>query len=113
MNGRLAVLENRINRLEQMIDGVGAGYDESMKVCKIPIAEAVEDLRMRVQLLHPAHVDGLHSRITQLLSKLQQVFFYVNVIVDVLFLVHNLDGTCFFVFLMMALFTVTQKGLKL
>ncbi|KAM3724373.1 putative dynactin subunit [Dirofilaria immitis] len=71
LNGRLAVLENRINRLEQMIDGVGA--DESMKVCKIPVAEAVEDLRMRVQLLHPAHVDGLHSRITQLLSKLQQV----------------------------------------
>lgn len=60
-----------------MIDGVGAGCDESMKVCKIPVAEAVEDLRMRVQLLHPAHVDGLHSRITQLLSKLQQVFFYV------------------------------------
>ncbi|VDK68974.1 unnamed protein product [Litomosoides sigmodontis] len=73
VNGRLAVLENRINRLEQMIDGVGGGYDESMKVCKIPVAEAVEDLRMRVQLLHPAHVDGLHSRITQLLSKLQQV----------------------------------------
>ncbi|VDN91403.1 unnamed protein product [Brugia pahangi] len=73
MSGRLAVLENRINRLEQMIDGVGAGYDESMKICKIPIAEAIEDLRMRVQLLHPAHVDGLHSRITQLLSKLQQV----------------------------------------
>nr|CDP93615.1 BMA-DNC-2, isoform d [Brugia malayi] len=71
MSGRLAVLENRINRLEQMIDGVG--YDESMKICKIPIAEAIEDLRMRVQLLHPAHVDGLHSRITQLLSKLQQV----------------------------------------
>ncbi|EFO16078.1 hypothetical protein LOAG_12430 [Loa loa] len=73
VSGRLAVLENRINRLEQMIDGVGAGYDESMKVCKIPVAEALEDLRMRVQLLHPAHVDGLHSRITQLLSKLQQV----------------------------------------
>uniref|UniRef100_A0A2K6WKI7 Uncharacterized protein n=1 Tax=Onchocerca volvulus TaxID=6282 RepID=A0A2K6WKI7_ONCVO len=71
VSGRLAILENRTNRLEQMIDGVGA--DESMKVCKIPIAEAIEDLRMRVQLLHPAHVDGLHSRITQLLSKLQQV----------------------------------------
>uniref|UniRef100_A0A0R3S623 Dynactin subunit 2 n=1 Tax=Elaeophora elaphi TaxID=1147741 RepID=A0A0R3S623_9BILA len=73
VNGRLAVLENRINRLEEMIGGVGTGCDESMKVCKIPVAEAVEDLRMRVQLLHPAHVDGLHSRITQLLSKLQQV----------------------------------------
>ncbi|KAL4002172.1 Dynamitin family protein [Acanthocheilonema viteae] len=73
VNGRLAVLENRINRLEQMIDGVNGSCDESMRVCKIPIAEAVEDLRMRVQLLHPAHVDGLHSRITQLLSKLQQV----------------------------------------
>uniref|UniRef100_A0A915Q404 Uncharacterized protein n=1 Tax=Setaria digitata TaxID=48799 RepID=A0A915Q404_9BILA len=73
VNGRLAVLENRINRLEQMIDGVGGGSDDSMKICKIPVAEAIEDLRMRVQLLHPAHVDGLHSRITQLLSKLQQV----------------------------------------
>lgn len=72
VDGRLLALESRISRLEQMVDGA-AGPDESAKVCKIPVAEAVEDLRMRVQLLHPAHVDGLHARITQLLSKLQQV----------------------------------------
>ncbi|VDN04691.1 unnamed protein product [Thelazia callipaeda] len=72
VNGRLVALENRISCLEQMVNGPG-GSEECEKTTKVPIAEAVEDLRMRVQLLHPAHVDGLHSRMTQILSKFQQI----------------------------------------
>lgn len=75
---RLAALEDRASRLEKILES-GASSDNLLSISRVPVASVVEDLRMRVQALHPAHVDSLHSRITQLLSKLQQVTFLQDV----------------------------------
>uniref|UniRef100_A0A183CUZ7 Dynactin subunit 2 n=1 Tax=Gongylonema pulchrum TaxID=637853 RepID=A0A183CUZ7_9BILA len=61
-------LEKRISRLEQAIGGT-AGLDAASKV---PLAEAVEEMQLRLQLLNPTHIDGLHARATKLLAKMQQ-----------------------------------------
>lgn len=69
--GRFLALEARLKRIEQFVGGADEVDDLSKHAGRVPLAEAIEDLRMRVQLLHPNHVDGVHSRLTQLLAKLQ------------------------------------------
>ncbi|VDM47953.1 unnamed protein product [Toxocara canis] len=70
---RLLALESRLKRIEQFVGGGCDAFDEvTKKVCRAPLAEVIEDLRLRVQLLHPTHVDGLHSRVNQVLAKMKQ-----------------------------------------
>uniref|UniRef100_A0A9J2PG38 Dynactin subunit 2 n=1 Tax=Ascaris lumbricoides TaxID=6252 RepID=A0A9J2PG38_ASCLU len=70
---RYLALESRLKRIEQLVGGGCDAVDEvTKKMSRAPLAETMEDLKMRVQLLHPTHVDGLHSRINQVLAKMKQ-----------------------------------------
>uniref|UniRef100_A0A915APQ8 Dynactin subunit 2 n=1 Tax=Parascaris univalens TaxID=6257 RepID=A0A915APQ8_PARUN len=70
---RYLALESRLKRLEQLVTGGCDAIDEvTKKMSRTPLVETMEDLKMRIQLLHPTHVDGLHSRINQVLAKMKQ-----------------------------------------
>lgn len=76
LDGRLVALEKRVTDAEHLVDKPDS-LDDFSKTSRKSIVDMIEDLRLRVHLLRPAHVDGLHGRVAQLLSKFQQVIQFV------------------------------------
>ncbi|MFH4978467.1 hypothetical protein AB6A40_005176 [Gnathostoma spinigerum] len=71
--GRLANFEARLKRIEKAVGGPETLDEMGKAICREPLLETVEDLRMRLQLLQPTYADNLHERINQVLLKLRQL----------------------------------------
>lgn len=66
-------LEERLRRVEVFVGGADAADDFSKTEARTGLAEIMEDLRMRVQMLNPSNADGIHARLNQVLAKLREV----------------------------------------
>ncbi|WKX99406.1 hypothetical protein Q1695_014356 [Nippostrongylus brasiliensis] len=64
-NNKLLSLESRIRRIETLVGEVDAGRQ--------PIADAVEDIRFRLDALNPSFVEGMETKLNSVISKLDQV----------------------------------------
>ncbi|VDL87027.1 unnamed protein product, partial [Nippostrongylus brasiliensis] len=62
---KLLSLESRIRRIETLVGEVDAGRQ--------PIADAVEDIRFRLDALNPSFVEGMETKLNSVISKLDQV----------------------------------------
>ncbi|VDD87952.1 unnamed protein product [Enterobius vermicularis] len=70
---RFLNLEERLRRVEVFVGGADAADDFSKTEARTGLAEIMEDLRMRVQMLNPSNADGIHARLNQVLAKLREV----------------------------------------
>ncbi|CAJ0598773.1 unnamed protein product [Cylicocyclus nassatus] len=64
-NAKLLSLEQRIRRIESLV----GTYDPARQ----SIADAVEDIRFRLEALNPTYIEGMETKLNALISKLDQV----------------------------------------
>ncbi|XGW15727.1 hypothetical protein V3C99_001294 [Haemonchus contortus] len=64
-DGKLLSLEQRLRRIETLVGEADP--------CRQPIADFMEDVRFRLDVLNPSYIEGMETKLNSIISKLDQV----------------------------------------